>query len=243
MAGEFTKFSTVAVVLAKTYRELGLTVPTSFVGNTDVTASQIVEFLTAAGQDLCMMNDWQYLHKEWSQVLVPGQSDYALPTDWNSFVDSTMWDNTARWPVIGPLTPQIWRMLKARLLGGNTISLQYRITGNMLHLYYPAASADTVVSDYYSRGWILGADMVTYRDNPNTDGDTILFDPRIVTPLVKWKWRDAKGFDTSAQEKEFEEQWDLVVGRDIPAPTLSVGPRDTYPYLGYYNMPDTGYGM
>lgn len=242
MAGEFTKFTTVSQVLQKAYRELGLTVPTSFVGNTDDTASQLVEFLTSAGQDLCTMNDWQMLHKEWTQVLTPAVSTYALPTDWNSFIDSAMWDNTARWPVIGPLTPQIWRMLKARLLGGNTISLQYRIVANQFVLYYPAAAADTIVSDYYSRGWLVQVDGTTYRDNPSADSDTVLFDSRIIVPLLKFKWRDAKGFDTSAASAEFQEQWDLIVGRDIPAPTLSVGPRDTYPYLGYYNMPDTNYG-
>ncbi len=240
MAGEFTKFTTIATILPKIFRELGLTVPTTFVGNTDLTVAQIMEFFTSAGQDLCMMTDWQMLHKEWTQVLTPGVSTYALPTDWNSFVDDTMWDNTSRWPVIGPLTPQIWRLLKARLLGGNTVSLQYRIVGNIFTLYYPAAAADTLQADYYSRAWILSG--ATPRDNPATDSDTIYFDSRILVPLVKFKWRSAKGFDTSADQKDFQDGWDLVVGRDTPAPTLSVGIGAPYPYLGYLNMPDTNYG-
>lgn len=241
MAGEFTKFTTVSVVLGKVFRELGLTVPSTFVGNTDITAAQLVEFLTSAGQDLCTMTDWQMLHKEWT-VTLTSATTYPLPADWNSFVDDTMWDNTSRWPVLGPITPQVWRMLKARLLGGNTISLQYRIVGNQLVLYAAGAVGDMVVSDYYSRGWLLQADGVTYRDNPGADSDQILFDPRIIGPLVKYKWRDAKGFDTVAASDEFQDAWDLIVGRDTPSPILSIGNRNVYPYLGYNNMPDTNYG-
>jgi len=246
MAGEFTKYTTVSTALTKVCRELGLTVPPAFVGSTDVGIQQLVEFLTSAGQDLCLMHDWQYLHKEWTQVLTPSVDTYTLPTDWNGFVDGAMWDNTSRWPVLGPLTPQIWRMLKARLLGGNTISLQYRIVGNQFILYYPAAAADTIVSDYYSRGWLIDGVQVpspVYRDNVANDSDQILFDQRLIVPLVKYKWRDAKGFDTSAQIAEFNEAFSLVTGRDIPAPILSIGPRQVYPYLNYANIPDTNYGM
>lgn len=241
MAGEFTKFSSVSVVLTKVFSELGLTVPTSFLGNTEATVSQIVSFLTSAGQDLCLMTDWQMLHKEWTITLTSATS-YPLPTDWNSFVDGTMWDNTSRWPVLGPLTPQIWRMLKARLLGGNTVSLQYRIVGNTFVLYAAGAVGDTIISDYYSRGWILQVDGITYRDNPAADSDQILFDTRIVVPFVKYKWRAAKGFDVSTDADDFETAWDLVVGRDTPAPTLSIGAQNTYPYLGFGNIPDTNYG-
>ena len=247
MAGEFTKFLTAGQTLTQAMGELGLTIPSTFVGNTDAIVIQLVKFLTASGQDLCLMTDWQFLHKEWTQVLSIGASDYALPTDWNGFVSGTMWDNTSRWPVIGPLTPQIWRMLKARLLGGNTISLQYRITGNMLHFYYPSAAVDTVVSDYYSRGWVIDGVQTPlgtiFRDNIANDSDQVLFDGRITVPLLKYKWRDAKGFDTTAASDEFEDAWDLVVGRDTPAPTLSIGPSTAYPYLGYSNMPDTNYGV
>jgi len=242
MAGEFTKFSTLTVVMGRIMSELGLNTPASYVGNTDTTTAQILNLLTSAGQDLCMMTDWQYLHKEWTQVLAPAVTDYDLPDDWNSFVDSTMWNQASSLPVIGPLTPQVWRLLKARFAGGATISLQYRITGNQFILFQAPSAADTLMADYYSRGWILQADLITYRDNPAADSDVLLFDTRIMIPLVKLRWRAGKGFDTFNDVQDFNDAWDLVVGRDTPAPTLSIGPRSIYPYLGYGNMPDTGYG-
>jgi hypothetical protein len=242
MAGEFTKFGTVSTVLGRITSELGLATPASYVGNTDTTTAQVLNMLTSAGQDLCLMNDWQYLHKEWSLTLNTIDTEYDLPDDWNSFVDSTMWNNASSLPVIGPLTPQAWRMLKARFAGGASISLQYRITGNQFVLFEAASAADTIITDYYSRGWILQVDGITFRDNPAADDDTILFDQRIVIPLVKLRWRAGKGFDTMNDVQDFNDAWDLVTGRDIPAPTLSLGTRSVYPYLGYGNMPDTGYG-
>lgn len=228
--------------MAQAMSELGLVAPTTFVGNVDLTTAQILALLKSAGQDLCMMTDWQYLHKEWTQILGIGVTTYALPTDWNSFVDSTMWNSSTSLPVVGPITPQIWRMLKARMAGGNTISIQYRIIGNQFILFQALSAAQTIVSDYYSRGWILQADNVTYRDNPGADSDQILFDQRIVVPMLKARWRSGKGFDTTSDVQDFNDAWDLVVGRDTPAPTLSIGSRSTYPYLGYGNIPDTSYG-
>lgn len=242
MAGEFTKFSTVAVVMTQAMGELGVPVQTSFVGNSDTTTNQLLKFLTASGQDLCMMNDWQMLHKEWSQVLTAPTVSYPLPVDWNSFVDDTMWNGSSSLPVIGPVTPQIWRLLKARFSGGMTISLMYRIIGNNFILFQPPSASNTISADYYSRGWILQFDGITYRDNVGADSDQILFDTRIVVPFLKFKWRTAKGFDTTSDVNDFNTNWDLVVGRDIPAPTLSLGPRDAFPFLGFGNIPDTGYG-
>lgn len=243
MSGEFTKFLTVSQAMTQIMGELGLSAPSSFVGSTDDTVTQLLTFLNSAGQDLCTMTDWQMLHREWTVVLTSATS-YDLPADWNSFVDSAMWDNTSRWPVLGPVTPQIWRMLKARLLGASSISLIYRIIGNKF-IVYNSQPGDTLVSDYYSRGWIQDGSMpivTTYRDNVGTDADIILFDGRIIIPLVKSKWRTAKGFDTTADKDDFETAWDIIVGRDTPAPTLSLGSRQGYPYLGYGNIPDHGYG-
>lgn len=242
MAGEFTKFGTISVVMSRIVSELGLNTPASFVGNVDLTISQLMSFFTSAGQDLCTMTDWQYLHKEWTLPIVPPNVNYALPVDWNSFVDATMWNNSTSLPVIGPLTPQVWRMLKARFAGGMTISIQYRIIGNQLVLFQAPGSAMNITTDYYSRGWLLAFDGVTYRDNPGADSDTVLFDQSIIIPLVKLRWRANKGFDTSNDVQAFNDAWDLIVGRDTPAPTLSIGPRSIYPYLGYTNIPDTNYG-
>lgn len=242
MAGEFTKYGTVATVMQKAMSELGLTAPNAFVGSVDPTVTQLLNYLTSTGQDLCLMNDWQYLHKEWTQILAPAQTVYPLPVDWNSFVDSTMWNNASSLPVIGPLTPQVWRLLKARFSGGTTISLQYRIIGNTFTLFQAPSAANTIQADYFGRGWILMADNITYRDNVSADSDQILFDTRIVVPFLKYKWRNAKGFDTTSDSDDFDSAWDLVVGRDTPAPTLSIGPRSIYPYLGYGNINDTGYG-
>jgi len=238
----FTRRTTIAVVMAQILTELGLAVPATFVTSSDQNTVQILSYLTAAGQDLCLATDWEWLHKEFTITADGVTTTYDLPTDFAGFVSGAFWNNTSRLPVIGPLTTQIWRLLKARLLGGNTISVQYRIINNKVEFYAAPASGQVLITDYYSRGWILQADGVTYRDNPQGDDDTVLFDPRLIIPLTKLRWREGKRFDTTAAKQEFENAWDLVLGRDIPGPTLSVSPSMHYPYLGYLNIPDTNYG-
>ena len=242
----FTQLSSCGSILQTVLTELGLPLPPAnvFVGSSDRSTILMIAFLNAAGQDLCKLHDWQWLHKEWTQIVSYPTTSYPLPPDWNGFVESTMWDNTSRLPLIGPITPQVWRMLKARLLGGNTISLQYRIIGNKMILYYPAVTSDTVMADYFSRGWLQDVTNASiYRDNVQNDTDICLFDPRIIVPLVKWRWRAAKRFDVTTERQEFNDAMEMVAGRDTPAPTLSISPRWTYPYIGYINIPDSRYGQ
>jgi len=241
-APAFTRTTTVAVIMSQLMTELGLVTPTTFIGNADQNSQQILSLFTSAGQDLCLANDWQLLHKEFTIVTDGVSTLYPVPADFADFVSGAFWNNTSRLPVIGPLTPQIWRLLKARLLGGNTISVQYRMINNNVEFYFAPGAGQTIITDYYSRGWILQADNVTYRDNPASDDDTCLFDIRLIVPFTKLRWRESKGFDTTAAKQEFENAWELVTGRDIPGATLSVSPSMQYPYLGYINMPDTNYG-
>lgn len=237
----FNRISSVSVIMTAILQDIGLTVPTAFVGNTDTTISQLLRVLTNIGRELCLAYDWEFLHKEFT-ITTTGVDTYSLPADYNGFVDGTFWNNTTRLPVIGPVTPQIWRMLKARNLGGNTISIQYRIVGDKIVFYQAPSVGQTLVLDYFSRGWVQDATDMTYRDGVEKDSDLLYFDPRILESGVKLRWRQTKGFDTTAAQQEADSMWETVVGRDTPAPTLSLAPDFGYPYLGYNNIPDTGYG-
>jgi hypothetical protein len=238
----YTKFSNVGTLMTGILQDMGLSVPSAFFGNTDVTISQVLRIMQNIGQELCMAYDWQFLHKEYTITTDGVATQYDLPADWNDFVNSTFWNKSTALPVIGPLTPQVWRLLKARLLGGNTISLQYRIVGNKIVFYYAPGAGQELQIDYYSRGWLQSATDQTFRDNIQADSDIAYFDPRIISAGVKLRWRETKGFDTTAATQEFEAMWNLVIGRDTPAPLLSIGPSADYPYLGYGNIPDTNYG-
>jgi hypothetical protein len=223
----FTKFANVAYVMNSALSEMGLPVPSSgqFVGSQDQTVVQMLGLLSSAGQDLCTMFDWQFLHKTFTLNLVVGQTLYPLPADWNGFVNDTFWNNTTRLPLIGPVPPSIWRML------------------NQIELYNPAQATDMCQADYYSRGWLQDSTNPTiYRDNAQNDSDILLLDSRLLVLLLKLRWREAKKFDTTTELQDFTLGFDAITGRDTPGARFSLGARQSYPYLGYQNIPDSGYG-
>lgn len=242
-SANFTKFTDVSTIMNLVLPELGLANPGQYTTSQDQNVMQLLALLTGAGQDLCTMHDWQMLHKEWALTLVPGKTAYDLPEDWNDYVDDTMWNQTTRLPVVGPLTPQLWRLLKARLISGSTITLQYRIIGNQLVLYNVPTSATVLNADYYSRGWVRdAANPDIKRDNVQQDTDVLLFDSRLLVPFLKLKWRAAKKFDTTTELEEFNMAFELITGRDTPGITLSIAATTSYPYIGLGNVPDSGIG-
>lgn len=239
----FTRLASCQTILENAMREIGLIPPDDMLGSSDETVAQLIGFLNSCGKDLCDMHDWQMLHAEWTLTTVNLQTNYAVPVDFNGIVDGAGWSNSQRWPMIGSVTPQIWRMLKARLSGGQWAMIAYKVQADELVLFNPPPADQIFVIDYYSRGWLRDATDPSIRyDNIQANSDICLFDSRLMECFIKLKWKASKGFDTVAAVDEFNSLWDTVVGRDAPAMTLSVGSNPDDGLLGYKNIPDTNYG-
>ncbi len=226
-------------------RVVGLPVPVSAAGATDAVTVQIWQMLTELGQELMELFDWQLRTKTLVITTDPLVTTYALPSDFVRFVDSTDWNMTARIPLIGPMTAQQWALLKARQLGGTTLRLQYRINNNKLELYYSPSAANVLNLQYVSRGWVQDAsDPLKFKDTLEADGDIMMFEPRLMVAMLRYRWRQAKGFETSALEREFKQALEQAKNDDVPGSDLALSSASNqFPLLGYMNMPDTGYGQ
>lgn len=238
---QYTRIPTVSVVMTQILQELGLGVPNAFYAGTDQTAQQVLSLLNAAGQDLCSRHEWQNLLKTQTITGDGVTTQFALPDDLAGYCNGSMWNNTSRLPAIGSIPDQTWRMLKARLVGGTTISVQYRTVGNYIEFYQAPAAAVDIVIDYIKRGWVTTVAGQS-RDNIDADDNVLGFPIRLLVSLTKLRWRETKQFDTVASQKEFDSVFNEVTGRDVSDPTLSIAPIQQFPYLGYINMPDTNYG-
>lgn len=230
----------------------GLPVPTTIATNSnDATARQIWAALRAQGRRLCKpikTHRWQVLTRNWALTTVPGQTKYQLPLDHDSFQDSTGWSNTSRLPMIGPASGPQWACLKARNLGGSTISVVYRIAEERLELFYDYPVAQQLSIDYTSRGWVRLASSTrenpVYADAPVEDGDMVLFDPEMMVAALQYSFQTAKGFDTTAISQLLDRLIEAAIDNDTDAPILSVTGGGEYPLLSMQNnVPDTGYGL
>ncbi len=214
--------------------------------STDATARQMWALLLECGQELYGEHEWRMLKRTQTiNTSTPSiaPDKFALPDDWKRYIDETGWNNSARLPLLGPISDQQWRMLKARGLGASTLQVQYTLEDNYLVLYAPPPTAQTLQIDYLSRGWVQDAVTSTLRkDAPTADADIVLYDPRLIVSMLKFKWRSAKGFDTTAAQIEYNKALDNAKYDDQPKKDLDLSGQSSYPYLGVNNISDTGYG-
>jgi len=228
--------------------QLGLPVSAAAItAPADETAQQMLRLLTWAGRRLVKPTStyrWTTLTKTWTLLTNGVDTIYPLPVDWDSFEDLTGWNFTSRLPMLGPATDPQWACLKARNLGSSTISVIYRVRGGKFEIYNTFAAPQDLRIDYSSRGWVQdAADPLIVRDHILKDDDVLLYDNELITAKLKLAFLNAKGFDTTAAQGEYNEIEEAAICADSDAPVLQVSRSDTYPLIStQFNVPDTGYG-
>lgn len=203
----------------------------------------MLELATELGRELNSPGKWQFFDRTYAFTTVPGDTTYPLPDDWEYYVDNTGWNLTARVPLIGPMTPQQWALLQARQLGGTTLYMQYQVVNDQIEFYFVPDTPQDISMNYQGRGWVRDATVTTdFRDFIENDGDTIIYDPLLVQLGLINLWRDRKGFDTTRSSIKYQDRLGVCLAKDSPAPDLHTSRQNRYPYLGLWNLPDTGYG-
>lgn len=136
--------------------EMGLKNVTSVIGNSDLLVQQLLNCLQEEGQDTRDRYAFPALSKEGTFTVVSSQDSYALPADFNYFLADTQWDRENSWPLVGPMSAQMWQEYKSGL---STIAPRrlYRIKGYKLKQFFihpvPSASGDILAYEYSSRNW------------------------------------------------------------------------------------------
>jgi len=241
MATQWNRTITGAQAVSDVMRNLGFTPPSTAVSSsTDQIAAQMWALASEVGQLLLDEHDWELLSSEHTITTTPAVTEYALPDDWHRYIPDAQWNRTTRLPVVGSLKEFEWQALKARNLAGTTFTMLYAIQGGNVVFYEPVDTVQTIVFPYVSRGWVQ--DGSDYRDNLTSDSQVVLYDPQLFKLALTLAWKDAKGFDLTRSQAAYEAQLRAAKGRDTTSRTLSLVNNAGYPYLGYLNIPDSGYG-
>lgn len=244
----FSKHPTALEVIQDAQAQLALPVSAAAVASVgDETAQQMLALLTWSGRRLLKPTQtyrWQNMLRTFVLITNPVDTVYPLPDDWDSFEDLTGWNFTSRLPMLGPATDPQWACLKARNLGSSTISVIYRVRGGRFEVYNTFPDPQDLRIDYSSRAWVQdAADPTIYRDRIEKDDDIVLYDNELITAKLKLAFLTAKGFDTTAQQSEYNELEEAAICADTDAPVLQCSRSDTYPLIStQFNAPDTGYG-
>lgn len=244
------RFSTNNDIINRVAVETGLAPVTDAFASTDANFRQLRYLLTTCVQELMELHPWQILIREYQYTTGVGETGKLdLPTDFAYMIDQTGWERSENIPLIGPLTAQDWTYLLGRDLVGSTIYASFRFDQNQLWIFpqNPMPTGLEINFEYISRNLIevAGSDPTEYTDEAEQAADIPQFPPNLIKSFLKVKWLEAKSLDSTAARNDFYRVFNSWAGKDTGASIVSAGKRrPRYPYLdGFYNVPDTGYGV
>jgi hypothetical protein len=165
---------------------------------------------------------------------------YAFPSDFDRLIDRTDWDKSQHWEMLGPETAQQWEWLKSGFISTGP-RVRFRVLGNLFQIW-PAIGAEHVLGfEYVSKAWAATTGG-TAQNSFTADTDTCIFSDRLMVLMLKLKYFEIKGFDTTALMRDFVAELDLAKAHDAGSPTLSMNPRVNNILIGFENIPDANYG-
>jgi hypothetical protein len=221
--------------------EIGLSETSDPYASTDAAFIQLRTLLKSAGHELMQSRAWQVLVRECT-VTGDGTTDtFALPADFLRMKDQSGWNRTTRYPMQS-VSAQQWQSLHA-WAGTFSITTLFRMQQGRLVFYEAPASAADLRFEYVSRYWVASSGAAAADQYaPSAAGDTVMFEPLMVTRLLKAKYLQAKGFDSTGAFAEYAQAYESAAGLE-PAPVLSLsGGHSGFRFIDGFNVPDTGFG-
>jgi hypothetical protein len=233
---------TAVTIIQRVSAEVGIPVSAAPFSSTDTNQSLLIQLLNGAGLELANFYEWPSLDKKWTiDTTIDGTSGtYPLPADFGWAHSGTFWNETQSRPIGGPLTPTEWAAARSSwAVGAGPLTEVCRQFGSNLEMLpVPLAASTTLSVEYSSTSWVRRAAgtlvaLVTLAD------DTVLIDSIVVSRLVKLRFLEAKGMNTTTALPEFQTALSDAMYRPLGAPTLSLNGHRANPFP---NIPESGFG-
>ena len=163
-----------------------------------------------------------------------GQSDYALPPDFQRPVDGTMWDRSRYWQMRGPQSPQQWQVYKSSVIGQASVQRRFRFRqeGGQLRFSVdpvPTDNGSPLVMEYVSNAW-CESQSGTPQTLWEADTDIGILDEYLMTLGVTWRMLRRLGLSYQEELSEYESQIAKAMATDGGTTILSIVPN-TYEFL------------
>lgn len=232
---------TLGTILDAVCDEIGIGRPTTYFGNTDPTARQIVALAQTEGADLARRTRWENLIREVTLVTIAALDQGAMTTiapGFRSFINRAQWNRTRQWPLGGPDSPQLWQMRRATVNSG--VFNRFRLRGNHLFIEPIPTAGDTIAFEYNSKYFCTSSDD-TDQTAWAADTDLPSLDDFLIKLGLIWRLKQKKGFDYGEDFRLYEERVTDAIGQDGGAPTLNMGdPPEYCPTIG---VPDGSWAL
>jgi len=219
-----------STILNRVVDSIGLPRPSSYVGNSDDTARQLLALANEEGQELANRYRWQKLIKEASFTSTATTTQgtiTTIATGYSYIVNDTIWNRDNFRPVYGSLSPPRWQKLRASNVTGPYP--EYRIRDDYLLFIPSPGSGDDYFFEYVSKNWEVGASS-TASDAWSNDSSTTVLDERLIELGIRWRFLRAKGMDYQEEYRVYQDRVADATTRDGGKTTLNLGrPEMRYP--------------
>jgi hypothetical protein len=217
--------------------QLNLAVPTAVFGSTEQQVIQLRSLLNVEGRELSRSGQWQQItvpttFTSVAQVVQTG----AIPSDFDRFVNDSMWNQSTTRKVYGPLTQQQWQLYQAFPVM-TTVNPMFIVYDDDLVFEPAPAAGNTIAYSYVSKNWALTSGAVGI-PAMTADTDTAKLPEYLITLGIVWRFLKANKFPFAAEQNDYNTQRAQELARTGGAPVLNqtYGLNQWQPYP--FNVPE-----
>jgi len=181
---------------------------------------QVLGLLEEEIEDLTTRHTWQAMNFEKSHTTIAAENQGNINTLCPGFGfirNNTIWDDTDKLPVIGPMNGQEWQALKAVAVNGPRF--QFRFLGNNL-LVNPIPAAGHAWKWEYESAYGITDQASTPKQFFTADTDLMVLPEQLHLLGLRWRWMREKGLAYSELFNSYELQVKDAMGRDGGAKRL-----------------------
>lgn len=165
------------------------------------------------------------------------QDTYALPSDFDHFVNDTWWDVTNNWILFGPDSPQRYAQETAGIVTTGPrrhFHIVGRGSGQTYRIWPPIGTVEnnfTLQWQYISKYAVLDPDGVTYKERFTDDDDLPTLEDNIFIMGAKWRFFQIKQLDYAPLQAEYLDYVNRRIAMDGGATVLDLSRGSVSEYL------------
>jgi len=218
--------------------------PSTIIGSTNETARRCLIHIRRTCQDLVRRHTWSALVGEHSITTANGTASYALPGDFDRYIDDTAWDATNYWQMRGSLTPSEWQWAKRSIVATATNRRRFRVkwdassSARRIFIDPTPTTADSLVLEYVSKYFCEDSGGDGQADWA-ADDDVPRLEPELIELGLTYRLLNSLGQPYAEEKQEYDMRVVRAIGQDMPARVLDMsGTRMS----DIPNLPDGNFG-
>lgn len=212
------------------------------VGNNALNARKILAAAQIEGRTLAR-KDWKILLKRNVITTASSAEAYALPSDFDRFIDNTHWSLDAAIPMDGPVTTQRWQSNKSGIttVGINT-RFQVRADANSNRFFLdPVPTTAEQFSFYYATNTWVRSHGGVRQSQWKADNDCLLLDDLVYELGLETRWLRSNGRPYQDVEIEYMREKAKAFARDGGMGDVSIS-EPTTEFTPYANVGESNFG-